>query len=720
MRIKFTSSYRSIAFTLMLFLLATSSFSIHAQPNNRPAQLPTYQQKKLTATDKSNEDYLGTSVSLSADGNTALVGAYGDDEGAVYGVGAAYIFTRIGETWVQSARLSAADKASGDYFGYSVALSKDGNTAVIGAYNKNIGGENYVGRAYIFVRDGSTWTQQAQLSASDAAAGDFFGIGVAISGNGDTVTIGADHVDDTGFTDNGAVYVFTRNGTVWTQQAKLMTTIKKNAMYFGWAIKLSDNGNTALIGAYIESSGGIQTYEGAAYVFTRSGTTWTQQARLIPSDIASQDFFGWSVALSSSGDTAMIGSLFDSTGSIVSHGAVYVFTRAGGVWTQQTKLLASDKETGDQFGSGIALSDDGSKALIGAEGEGGTLSMQRGAAYIFTYSAGVWNQQTILNANDAAAYDNMGNSVALSSDGEVALIGAYKDDDRGTTDNGSVYIFGNTPLPTATPTTTPNPPRPDTIGVYDNGTWYLRNSNSTGFPDIAAIFGGDPADLPVVGDWNGDGTDTIGIYRTSTGFFFLSDSNLSPAVNYVFIFGNPGDQPFAGRWTVDMTGDGVGVYRDTNGILYQRKLLTGGFDDFFAVFGNPGDKPVAGDWNGDGLDSIGVYRSATSYWYMTYNSQPAGITFDDIRFSYTIAAHKPITGDWDADGVATVGFYTAAGVFSLHPMLDGPGTNNNFAFGPAGSKPVAGKWGSPTTPPPGSVIIIGPPASSQIDGGNAD
>jgi subtilisin family serine protease len=279
----------------------------------------------------------------------------------------------------------------------------------------------------------------------------------------------------------------------------------------------------------------------------------------------------------------------------------------------------------------------------------------------------------------------------------------------------------NTPTATATASNTPVPPRPDTIGVYNGGVFYLRNTNTTGVADITAFFGGDVSDLPVVGDWNGDGVDTIGVYRNSTGFFFLSDSNTSPAVNYSPLFGNPGDTPFAGKWTADMTHDGIGVYRNSNGILYQRKALTGGFDDFFAVYGNPGDKGFAGDWDANGFDSVGIYRSSNQTWFLSNNSTPSGITFSDISFVLDIASALPVVGDWDGDGDSTPGWLTSGGVFTLHPNNSIVGPDNVFAFGPANSKPVAGKWVAGSRP--GGPTIFNPNAPggySNADGGSGD
>jgi hypothetical protein len=246
-----------------------------------------------------------------------------------------------------------------------------------------------------------------------------------------------------------------------------------------------------------------------------------------------------------------------------------------------------------------------------------------------------------------------------------------------------------TRTPTATPTSLP---RPDTIGAFKAGVWYLRNSNSAGPADITVSFGGDASDLPIVGDWDGDGVDTIGVYRSSTGVMFLSDSNTAPSVVYNPVFGNPGDTPFAGRWDNTMTHDGIGVYRPSNGILYEKKNLTTGYSDYFAIFGNPGDQGVAGDWNGDGIDSIGVYRPTGTRWYLTNNGGPSGITYSDIDFVWTIGTSYAVVGDWDGDKTTTVGYLTSAGNFTLHSSNAAAASDTTFAFGPSGARPVAGKW----------------------------
>jgi hypothetical protein len=722
-----------------------------------PVNLPTLQRAKIVAADKANGDSFGTAVSISADGRTAIFGAPQDDVN-MSDNGSAYVYVLDGGVWQFQAKLLAADRAAIDLLGQTVALSADGNTAIIGAYNRIEAGLANSGAAYVFTRSGTTWTQQAKLLASDKATNDSFGWAVALSNDGDTALIGAPGKSDSGTTSNGASYIFTRNGTTWTQQAKVLASDKGNNAGFGIFVALAGtDGNTALIGAYNHSDPGF-TSNGAAYVYTRSGTIWTQQAKLSASDKASSDLFGISVALSADGNTGIVGAYLEDESPNSGNGAAYVYTRSGTTWTQQAKLLAADRANNDDFGQSVALSADGNTALVGALFEDDPNTTNNGAAYLFTRSGTTWTQQYKLLAADKASNDYFGRSVALPADGNTAVVSAYQKSDSGTTTNGAVYIFGD-PMPTATPTATltatatqtatvtqtatatpsttpsltatftntatntPVPPRPDTIGLYKNGTFYLRNSNTSGPADITVNYGGDPSDLPVTGDWNGDGVDTIGIYRSSSGVYSLSDSNITPTTSYTLVFGNPGDTPFAGRWTVSMTHDGVGVYRNSNGILYQKEALTTGFSDYFAIFGNPGDKGFAGDWNGDGLDSIGVYRSSIATWYLTNNSTPSGITFSDVSYGWNIGTHLPLAGDWDGNLVSTGGEYDpATSVFLLNNANGTPTAVIYAVLGSGDGLPIAGKWVAGSVPPI-DLVIIGsakPDVHTNADTSGAD
>ncbi len=399
---------------------------------------PLIQEQELTASDGAAGDEFGYAVALSADGTTALIGAYSKNSRK----GAAYVFVRSSGTWSQQTTppLTASDGAANDEFGYAVALSADGTTALIGALFKN----SAKGAAYVFVRSSGTWSQQTTppLTASDGAAGDSFGIAVALSADGNTALIGAYSKNSY----RGAAYVFVRSSGTWSQQTTPPLTASDGAAgdTFGWSVALSADGTTALIGAYSKNS-----RKGAAYVFVRSGTSWSQQTTpsLLASDGAAGDSFGWSVALSADGTTALIGAYSKNSNK----GAAYVFVRSSGTWSQQTTppLTASDGAAGDSFGWSVALSADGTTALIGALFK----NSAKGAAYVFVRSSGTWSQQTTppLTASDGAAGDSFGIAVALSADGNTALIGAYSKNSY----KGAAYLFTTPTLHLIAPASSP-------------------------------------------------------------------------------------------------------------------------------------------------------------------------------------------------------------------------------------------------------------------------
>jgi hypothetical protein len=420
--------------------------------------------QKLLSSDGTEGDLFGCSVSL--DGDTALIGAYYDE---IFS-GSAYVFTRTGTNWTQQAKLLASDNAALDSFGISVSL--DGDTALIGAYHD----ENLTGSAYVFIRTGTTWTQQAKLLASDSTAGDCFGNSLSLSG--DTALIGSYKDADNGI-DSGSAYIFTRTGATWTQQAKLLASDGVTLDSFGISVSL--DGDTALIGAHSDDDN--KNKSGSTYVFTRTGTTWTQQAKLLASDAAANDYFGSSVTLAA--DTALIGAPYDDSRT----GSAYVFIRTGTTWTQQAKLIASDGATLDSFGISVSLDDN--TALIGADGDDDNKN-ESGSAYIFTRTGATWTQQTKLHTTDRETLDFFGFSVSLSNG--TALIGARNDDDNGQ-DSGSAYIFT-----TGGQNESNNPP-------LTNFTWTPSNPKSNQTITFDASTSNDPDGSLILyeWDWNNDG-----------------------------------------------------------------------------------------------------------------------------------------------------------------------------------------------------------------------
>jgi hypothetical protein len=378
----------------------------------------TQQGEKLTGTGETGEGRFGRSVTLSADGNTALIGGTRDNGF----VGAAWVFTRSGSTWAQQGeKLTGTGEAGQGEFGRSVALSAEGNTALIGGWGDN----GNAGAAWAFTRSGSTWTQQGEkLTGTGGVGGEGeFGTSVALSGDGNTALIG-------GPADNenvGAAWVFTRSASTWSQQgSKLTGGGETGEGRFGVSVALSADGNTALVGGPGDNSA-----VGAAWAFTRSASVWSQQGgKLAGSGETGAGEFGSSVALAADGNTALIGVPEDDA----AQGGTWVLTRSSGVWSQQGSKLTGGEEDNSEFGVLVALSADGNTALVGGWNDDG----RKGAAWVFTRSGGVWSQQgPKLVGTGVSEGDGFGTSVALSADGNTALIGAPGNDFR----KGAAWVF---------------------------------------------------------------------------------------------------------------------------------------------------------------------------------------------------------------------------------------------------------------------------------------
>ena len=334
----------------------------------------------------------GFGSALAVDGERVLIGAPNDQASGTARTGAAYVFLRSGTAWSLEARLTAFDAIADDLFGSSVTL--DGNTAVVGAQGDNTSSGADVGSLYVFVRSGTTWTFEAKLTASDAAAGDQLGTAVALAG--DTLVAGAAFDDDAGGL-TGAAYVFTRVGTLWSEAAKLTASDASGSSLFGMFVGY--DGTTLVIGAP-----GTSNATGAAYVFTGAGSSWTERAKLEASDGALGDRFG-RVALS--GGTIVVGALEASMFA----GAAYVFEGAGSAWSETAKLLAPDGAIGDRFGSSTAI--DGEVIVVGAQGHD-AVDSSAGAAYVYRRTTGAFVFDRKLLATDLSSVNLLGAASAIS------------------------------------------------------------------------------------------------------------------------------------------------------------------------------------------------------------------------------------------------------------------------------------------------------------------
>jgi hypothetical protein len=386
----------------------------------------------VRSTDVEAGDKFGISLSISKDNNYLIVGA-GDDDGAGNSnvvSGCAYIFTRSGSSWTQQAILRHSDAAVADRLGeFDVDINNDGTYAIATATAK----DSYTGAVYVFARSGSTWTQQAKLTAEgNAATSSFFGYEASINGDGSYVIVGQHLANSSA----GNVYIFARSGSTWTRQLRQVGSVSNARL--GASVAMSESGTYAAAGEILSGTGG------QVFVFTRSGSTWTMSSAIVPSDIGSADQFGVSVAIED--DYLVVGSRNDDDDGSAS-GSAYVFTRSGSTWTQQAKLTASDAQAGDQFGESVGLSQDTNYIVVGApdeDGGAGDPATWAGAAYVFERDGSTWTQLQKLTASDAQTDDKFGEEVQIGGDGSFVIAGAFQEDGGSgdpTSSSGTVYVY---------------------------------------------------------------------------------------------------------------------------------------------------------------------------------------------------------------------------------------------------------------------------------------
>lgn len=406
-QLRFSKWHRTALRVLMAFV----SCSLWAQSG----AMLIYQQvgQKLVGSGASGAAQQGFAVALSADGTTLIEGGAGDNGG----VGAAWVYTWNGSAWTQQGAKLVGSGANGfPNEGTSVAISADGNTAIIGGENDN----GSAGAAWIFTRSGGVWTQVGSklVGTGETGPGGEGGC-VAMSGDGNTVAIGA--LDDN--SNAGAVWIFTQNAGVWTQQGSKLVGSEGNTAQ-QCTVALSANGNTLLVGGPSDSAG-----TGAAWVFTRSGIEWSQQGpKLVGTGADGAAAQGNAVSLSADGNTAAWGGGNDADGT----GAVWVFTRSGSEWSQQGTKLVGTNSGGTDQGS-VSLSADGNTLMDGSP----FVNSAVGGAWIFTRSAGVWSQQGVVLSGSGSSGFSLQGAVALSGDALTFALGG-QDDGDGT---GAAWVF---------------------------------------------------------------------------------------------------------------------------------------------------------------------------------------------------------------------------------------------------------------------------------------
>ena len=392
------------------------------------APAPNAQQgTKLVGTGNTGASGQGYAVSLSADGNTAIVGGFTDNSNQ----GAAWIYTRSGATWSQQgAKLVGTGNVGAGGQGIAVSLSADGNTAIVGGHLDN----SNRGAVWVYTRSGTTWTQQGTKLVGTGNTGSAQqGFAVSLSADGNTAISGG-RIDDNF---QGAAWIFTRSGTTWSQQGnKLVGTGYIGASGQGTAVSLSADGNTAMVGGYNDNSN-----EGAVWVYTRSGITWSQQgSKLVGIGNTGPARQGRSVSLSADGNTAMIGGLNDNS----NQGAAWVFTRSGTTWTQQgTKLVGTGNNGAALQGQSVYLSADGNTAMVGGINDNSNL----GSTWVFTRIGTTWSQQgSKLVGTGNNGVTQQGWAVSLSADGTTAMVGGNQDNSN----VGAAWAYTYVPPPTIT------------------------------------------------------------------------------------------------------------------------------------------------------------------------------------------------------------------------------------------------------------------------------
>ena len=384
---------------------------------------------QLLASDGAALAFYGGAVSISDDGTRALVGASGAPVSGHADQGEAYVLVRSGTTWAQEAILLAPDGAANDFFGSSVSLSGDGTRAIVGSPEADISGRTNQGAAYVFVRAGGAWSLESKLTAATGTMNARYGQSVSFSSDATRVLVGAQAATPApGRTFDGAAYVYLRSGSTWSEEAQLYSsdgTINGN---LGGSVSLSGDATCAVAGSPGSSR---------AYVFSRTGTSWTQQARLDSPASAPTSQMGHAVAIARDATRLVVGAPSVNVGSNTAQGVLFVFVRSGTTWTMEAMLTASDGGTNDYLGfdsSSLALSSDGSRALVG----NGSW-MVSGAAYLFTRSGTSWTEDARIAA-PSAMNRAFGRSVSLTPDGARALVG---DDTQSiaTVRTGSAYAL---------------------------------------------------------------------------------------------------------------------------------------------------------------------------------------------------------------------------------------------------------------------------------------
>jgi hypothetical protein len=577
------------------------------------------QQQKLTSAPRGVGAQHGNAVAVN--GGTMVVGARFDSTTASQ-AGAAFVYVLNGSAWSQQAVLLAPDGALGDKFGYSVAISQD--TIVVGSYNDDTAFSNG-GSAYVYIRSGTSWTFQQKLLPSDGTADDEFGNAVGMTG--EVIVVGSHFADLPGNSQAGSAYIYRRSGTVWSETQKLIPTQGTNGVilgdHFGESVAVS---SMIAVGASGDDS--PETAAGAVYLYAESGGGYVPQQKIFMASGTNGDRFGSSVAIE--GNTLVGGAREDAPfAGQTARGSAYVFEFNGSSWVSQGQLLASDGAAFDRFGWSVAVSNN--TVAVGAREDDTAAGADAGSAYVYKRSGSTWSEQQKLAPTDTFNGDRFGSGVALSF-GDL-VVGAAEKALTSPNGQGAAYYFRQI---TKTRFDFDGDGLAD-ISIFRplNGQWWYQQS----FDNLVRAFQfGTPTDKAVPADYDGDGKTDHAIYRPSTGeWFVLRSSNLT---FFSVPFGVSTDKPAP----ADFDGDGLAdicVFRDAEGVWYISKT-TGGTQ--ITQWGSAGDIPENADYDGDGKADFAIFRPSDGSWWL--NRSTAGI----IATTFGVGTDKAVPADYTGDG----------------------------------------------------------------------
>lgn len=408
--------------------------------------IPSSHETTLITDDAAPMDLLGVSVSMNGNGTKIVVGAHGATISNLSEAGKAYVFSLENGRWIQEAILIASDKATNNCFGHSVAIDTTGKRIVIGAYGADHGDKRLTGKAYIFFKSISGWVQEAILTASDSQAGDGFGFSTAISGNGDVVAVGACLANTGGAPMAGKVYIFSKylqnSKEQWILTGILVGTNKEADDKFGWSVALAKDGSRVVIGASSANFEG-ELSVGKAYVFRKLNMEWSIEAALVSDDRSPGDHFGWSIASNDDCSIIAVSAPYARFGRNKQAGKVYVFSRVDKAWHQEMSLdSGSELSSKDRFGSSVSLNGCGDRLAVGASHADVDNLPETGKFYIYVRTNAEWVRKTIHTAKDKEPTDLFGSCLCFDNRGRrLVVTSPLANGKDNIKSSGKLYIY---------------------------------------------------------------------------------------------------------------------------------------------------------------------------------------------------------------------------------------------------------------------------------------